>query len=154
MKIKIAFALALVISINASSQIKLPKQFRCVLSKESFRENYFTDGNYRLKTDAWGNGAAESAEDVQPYIEGVYDHQLSFRKTKDGLAWGTGFYNGKYYYIVVIPKSFASVTLSSTSKGTEFSNYSSWLLQQVRNNISSDMDFYLTDYKGKECSAE
>jgi hypothetical protein len=152
MKIKLLFVLSLLISLNSFSQISLPKQFKCVLSKESFRENYFTDGTYKFKTDAWGNGV-ENAKDLQPYLEELYNHKLAFKKTKDGLAWGTGFSNSKYYYIVVIPERLTTVTLSSISNGSQFSNYSTWLLQQVRNNFSSGKDFYLTDFKGKECSS-
>ena len=146
------FTLFLIVSLNSFSQINLPKQFSCVKSQESFRENYFTDGTYKFKTEAWGNGV-ESPKDLQPYLEELYNHKLTFRKTKDGLAWGTGLLNGKYYYIVAIPEQLTTVTLTSNSNGSQFSNYSSWLLQEVRNNISAGKDFYLTDYRGKECSS-
>jgi hypothetical protein len=144
-------ALFVCISFDSFSQISLPRQFKCQVSKESFRENFFTDGTYSFKTDAWGNGAAETPADLKPYLSDYYENQIPFKKTKDNLYWGTGIYRGKYYYIVVIPNSLATVTLSSTTNGTQFSNYSSWLLQQVRNNISSSKDFYLTNFMGKEC---
>jgi len=143
--------LLLIVSTHGFSQIALPKQFNCVLSSESFRENYFTDGTYRFKTDAWGNSSIESGEELARHLEAIYDHKLPFKKTKDNLYWGTGVFKGRYYYIVVVPERLATLTLSATKNGSQFSSYSTWLLQQVRNNHNSGLDYYLTDYKGKEC---
>jgi hypothetical protein len=142
---------ALFISNISFGQITLPRQFKC-MTQDSWRDNFFSYGTYNFRTEAHGYGI-ESAKDLVPYLEEAYQHKLVFKKTKDGLAWGTGKYQGKYFYIVVVPESLASISLFSAASGTQFSNYSSWLLQQVRNNISSGKDFYLTDVSGKECSS-
>lgn len=152
MKTKTFFALLLLlVAAHGSSQITLPKQFSCVLSPDTFRDNYFTDGTYQFKTDAWGNSPIESGEELVAHLADSYEHQLTFKKTKDNLYWGTGLYKGRYYYMVVVPERLATVTVSATQNGTQFSNYSTWLLQQVRTNHKAGKDYYLTDYKGKAC---
>ncbi len=153
MKTKTLFALLLLmLSTRGFSQIALPKQFNCVLSPDTFRENYFTDGTYQFKTDSWGNSDIENGEQLVKELTNIYERKLTFKKTKDNLYWGTGVYGGRYYYIMVVPESLATITLSASKNGTQFSNYSTWLLQQVRNNHNSGLDYYLTNYKGKTCS--
>jgi hypothetical protein len=154
MKTKILLSLIFLfcLSFSSYSQIALPKQFNCVLSNDGWRWNYFTDGVYQFNADAWGNGV-ESPKELPGYLSDLYKRKLIFRKTKDGLWWGTGKYEGNYYYIVVIPQRLTTVTLKAMTNGVQFSNYSSWLLQQVRNNISSGSDFHLVNYQGKECTS-
>ncbi len=132
------------------SQISLPKGFRCIISDIHQRENYFSDGTYRFHSEAWGREVQEPSE-MKELMENNYEHKIVFNKTKDNLYWGTGLYNGEYKYIVIIPDALTTVVLSSSRKGTQFSNYSAWLLQQIRNNHSGDKEYYLTNYKGKSC---
>ena len=141
--------LSLITKISVS-QISLPKSFSCVTSDIHQRENYFSDGNYRFHSEAWGREVQDPSE-MKGLMEDNYGHKIVFNKTKDNLYWGTGIYNGEYKYIVIIPDALTTVVLSSPKKGTQFSNYSTWLLQQIRNNHSGDKEYYLTNYKGISC---
>ena len=132
------------------SQISLPKGFRCVTSEIHQRENYFSDGNFKFHSEAWGR-EVEGASEMKGLMEDNYEHKIVFKKTKDKLYWGSGLYNGQYKYIVIIPDALTTVVLSCPKKGTQFSNYSAWLLQQIRNNHSAEKDYNLTNYKGKSC---
>ncbi len=135
---------------NSFAQISLPKSFRCILSDIHQRENYFSDGTYRFHSETWGREVQEPSE-MKKLIEANYGNKIVFNKTKDNLYWGTGIYKGSYKYIVIIPDALTTVVLSCSKKGTQFSNYSTWLLQQIRNNYNSDKEYYLTNYKGKSC---
>ena len=142
----------ILISYNGYSQISLAKGFKCAdMSIETnMRDNYFSDGTFRFQSEAWGR-EVEAAGDILTLIRNNYENKIVFRKTKDGLYWGTGAFNGEFKYVIIIPNQVTTVMVSSPKKGIEFSNYSAWLLQQIRNNIRSSKDFYFTDYKGKSC---
>lgn len=134
----------------ADAQIKLPKGFNCILGENHINESYFTDGTFSFLSYPWGHEGI-SGQDVVDVIEDNYNHQIKFQRTKDNLYWATGKVDGKYVYIVVAEGSL-QFTLRSKINGSQFSNYSTWMLQQIRNNISSHADNYFTDYKGKSCS--
>lgn len=132
------------------AQVKLPKGFRCVLGENHINESYFTDGTYTFYSYPWGHEGLYGQE-VTKTIEENYNHRLKFKKTKDGIYWTTGKVNGRYVYTLLVNGAL-QYTLSSKIKGAQFSNYSTWLLQQIRNNIKSGLDTYYTDYNGKSCS--
>ena len=146
------FCSLLFISNLVFSQISLPKKFKCIdmSGQTNNRDNYFTDGTYSFHHEVWGR-EFENEKDFLDYFIDKYKSSCPIKKTRDGLYWGTGVFEGKYKYIILIPNELATSILSSNINGTQFSNYSSWLLQQVRNNLSSGKDLYFTDYNGKEC---
>lgn len=153
MKTKLAFLLIFLLSFNlCHSQISLPKGFRCVsMSVETnMRDSYFSDGTFRFHSEAWGR-EVEDPSDLVDLITANYENKLKFKRTRDNLYWATGIYKGAYKYIIIIPSALTSIALSSKVKNSQFSNYSAWLLQQVRINISSEKDYYFTDSNGKEC---
>jgi len=137
----------------AFSQINLPKGFRCVdmSQKSSYRDNYFTDGEYSFHNDAWGR-EFDNQKEFLNYFSDIYRNSFKIIKTRDGLYWGSGIIEKEYKYVILIPNKLVSIILSSKINGTQFSNYSTWLLQTVRNNLSSGKDLYFTDDKGKDCS--
>lgn len=150
---KIIICLLLLSSNLAFSQINLPKGFRCedMSQKSSYRDNYFTDELYSFHFDIWGR-EFENQKDFLNYFIDLYKNSFRIKKTKDGLYWGSGISENEYKYLILIPDKLVSLVLSSKLNGSQFSNYSTWLLQSVRNNISSGKDLYFTDNKGKECS--
>jgi hypothetical protein len=131
------------------AQVKLPKGFRCVLGEGHANESYFTDGTYTFSSYPWGHEGIYGKE-VTETIEKNYNNQLQFKKTNDGIYWATGKVDGGYFYILLIDDAL-QYTLSSKTNGSQFSYYSTWLLQQIRNNKKSGLDTYYTDFKGKSC---
>ena len=131
------------------SQVKLPKGFRCVLGENHANESHFTDGTYTFSSYPWGHEGLFGQEVINT-IEENNNHQIKFKKTSDGLYWATGKVNGTYLYTLLIDDVF-QYTLRSKMNGPQFSNYSSWLLQQIRNNRKSGLDNYYTDYRGNSC---
>lgn len=149
-KIIILSVIFIMTFISSNCQIKLPKGFNCILGEEHANESHFVDGTFTFKSYPWGHDGI-SGQDVIDVIEEAYNHQIKFRQTKDNLYWATGKVDGKYIYIV-IAEQMLQYTLSSTTNNSQFSNYSTWMLQQIRNNIASHADNYFTDYKGNSCS--
>ena len=153
MKIKFFLLSVLLLAINFSySQISLPKGFRCVsMSRETnMRDSYFSDGVFRFHSEAWGRDFQDPSELVA-FIKKNYGSGFNFKKTRDNLYWATGVFSNEYKYIIIIPSELTTIVLSSKANNSQFSNYSAWLLQQTRINISSGKDYYFTDYLGKEC---
>ena len=153
MKISFCFFPIFLFAFSCYSQISLPKGFKCVsLSAETnMRDNYFSDGTFRFHSEAWGREIQEPA-DLKDFIQKGYEGKLMFKKTQDNLYWATGIYKGEYKYVIIVPEDLSTIVLSSKTNGSKFSNYSAWLLQQVRINISSKKEYYFTDFKGKSCS--
>lgn len=54
-----------------------------------------------------------------------------FYRTKDSLLWGTG-QRGKFYSYVVVSQGGQGFELSSQYNDTDFSNYSKWLINTMR----------------------
>jgi hypothetical protein len=143
-------ALSLLLTLKSSSQITLAKGFSCVLSSAHAREDYFSNGTFRFHSDAYGR-EVEDPTLLKDYVSDSYSGQLSFKKTKDGLYWGTGLIGSTYKYVIIIPEAYRVVTLSASKAGPQFSNHSTWLLQQVRINRSAGKDYYFINYKGAYC---
>lgn len=153
MKVKVFFVFAFLFTFNfCYSQLSLPKGFRCVSMRgeTNMRDSYFSDGTFRFHSDAWGR-EVEDPSDMVAFISKMYGNVLKFRKTQDNLYWATGMVNNEYKYVIIVPSAYTTIALSSKTKNAQFSNYSAWLLQQTRINISSGKDYYFTDYRGKEC---
>ena len=137
------------ISETSNCQIKLPKGFRCILGENHPNESYFTDGQFSFLTYPWGHDGL-SGKEVIDAIEDIYNHKIKFNKTRDNLYWATGKIDQNFVYIIVVEQSF-QFTLSSDNNGPQFSYYSKWLLQQIRNNLKANREIYFTDYKNKNC---
>ena len=153
MKAKFFMLLATMLLFAATkghSQIVLAKGFQCNTSEDHYRFDFFTDGTFKFHSDAWGREVDDPAA-LKAYTESNFEYKLKFSKTKDNLYWGTGRYNGQYFYVIIVPESLVTVSVSPAVNNTQFSNHSSWLLQQVRNNRRSDKDYYFTNYLGKSC---
>jgi len=135
---------------EGNSQIPLAKGFQCNISEDHYRFDFFTDGTFKFHAEAWGREVDEPAA-MKEFIESNFENKIKFNKTKDNLYWGTGRINGQYFYVIIVPESLVTVSVSSVVNNTQFSNYSSWLLQQFRNNRRSVKDYYFTNYLGKSC---
>jgi len=154
MKLKLTFLMALFFTFYlGKAQISLSKGFRCVsMSQESnMRDSYFSDGIFRFHSEAWGREVDEPGQ-LKDFVQKMYGNNLIFKKTTDNLYWATGISNNEYKYVIIIPSKLTTVALSSKTSNTQFSNYSAWILQQVRINISSGKDFYFTNFRGQECN--
>lgn len=138
------------LSSEGYSQIRLPKDFHCVLGKSHMNESYFTNGRLSFREYPWGHEGIYG-KDVTNAIEETYHHQIKFQRTKDGIYWASGQANGKFVYILLVNEAL-QFTLSSTTNSADFSNYSTWMLQQIRINKSAGLDVFFTDYRGKSCS--
>jgi len=134
------------------SQINLPKGFECIdMSRQgSYRDNYFTDKVYSFHNDIWGREFDNQIEFLN-YFSDLYRNSFKIKKTRDGLYWGSGNIENEFKYVILIPDKLISIILSSKINGTQFSNYSTWLLQTVRNNLSSGKGLNFTDNEGNEC---
>jgi hypothetical protein len=135
---------------KSTGQLKLPKGFNCVLGVNHINESYFTDGTFSFSAYPWGHEGI-SGQDVVDIVEENYKHKIKFKLTKDNLYWATGKLDGNFVYIVIVDGTL-QFTLSSKTNNSQFSNYSAWMLQQIRNNIASNTDNDFVDYKGKSCS--
>lgn len=135
--------------LNASSQIKLPKGFNCIPGENFAKESYFSDGKYAFKQKAWGQEGLNGLELIN-FLESNSDKKLKFNRTKDNLYWATGKLGDIYFYTVLVDEVF-EYSLTSKLNGSQFSNYSTWMLQQIRNNIASESENYFTDFNGKKC---
>ena len=146
MKIKTNLIILFFLSFNfyGKSQIKLEGGFYCVKSNNHYRDNYFTNGKIVFYSDVYGRDF-DSDVDFIKYVKSKYPFQI--KKTKDGLYWGSGLVSNKYFYLVIIPKSLTLTFVSSPKDDKEFSDYSIFLLRQVRKNSG----YYFTDYLGKSC---
>ncbi len=147
--ILLIIALTTFISTTSFSQIQLAKGFKCVLGTNHANESYFTDGTFNFKLYPWGHDGI-SGNDLVTFLEKNYNQKIKFIQTKDGLWWGTGKVNDQYLYIIIADGS-NQLTLSSTVANTQFSVYSTWMLEQIRKNITAGKDIYFTDFNGKEC---
>jgi len=148
-KLLILSVVLIMTSLESKSQIRLPKNFKCILGKGHPNESFFTDGTFTFKSYPWGHEGL-SGQEVVDVIEEGCNYQIKFRKTKDNLYWATGEVNGEYVYIV-IAEQMLEFKLSSDTNDTQFSNYSKWMLQQIRKNISLNKDNYFTDFNEKSC---
>lgn len=149
-KIFLTLLILTIIFTKSYTQIKLPKGFNCVFGENNINESYFTDETFSFNDYAWGHEGLYG-QDVVDAIEERYNQQLKFKRTKDNLYWATGKVDGIYIYIILVDNAL-EYKLSSKMNGVQFSKYSTWLLQQIRNNKKSGLDNYYTDYKGKNCS--
>lgn len=138
------------VSLKGPAQIQLPTGYQCVLGEGHYNESYFTNGKLSFLSYPWGHDGIKGQKVIKLIEEG-YGNKIKFAKTKDGLHWATGKANGFYIYIVLVEGQL-QYTLRSLVKDTEFSNNSTWLLQQIRNNITSGNDNYYTDSYGNSCS--
>jgi hypothetical protein len=116
----------------------------------SYRDNYFTDKVYSFHNDIWGREFDNQIEFLN-YFSDLYRNSFKIKKTRDGLYWGSGNIENEFKYVILIPDKLISIILSSKINGTQFSNYSTWLLQTVRNNLSSGKGLNFTDNEGNEC---
>ncbi len=149
-KLPLITFIVIILSLSKSySQIQLPKGFNCVLGENHPNESYFSDGVYSFTSYPWGHDGIYG-RDVINTIESNWDHKVKFTQTKDGLYWASGKIDGNYFYSILVDDAL-QYTLQSKKNGAQFSNYSTWLLQQIRNNKKSGLDTYYTDYKGKSC---
>ena len=136
--------------LNSKAQIKLPKGFNCRIGVT--KQIYYSDGKYSFKEKAWGQEGLNGLELIK-FLESNYDNKIKFNRTKDNLYWATGKIGDTYFYTVVVDEVF-EYSLTSKLNGTQFSNYSTWLLQQIRNNIVSEAENYFTDFNGNTCKEE
>jgi hypothetical protein len=148
-KLLILSVVLIMTSLESKSQIRLPKNFKCILGKGHPNESFFTDGTFTFKSYPWGHEGL-SGQEVVDVIEEGSNYQIKFRKTKDNLFWATGEVNGEYVYII-IAEQMLEFKLSSVTNDSQFSNYSKWMLQQIRKNIASKQDNYFTDFNEKGC---
>jgi hypothetical protein len=139
----------ILLNFDCFSQITLPKGFHCVLGINHANESYFTNGVFTFKTYPWGHEGIAGKE-VANLLEDNYSHKIKFQKTKDNLYWATGKVDDAYLYIVIASENL-QYTLSSKMNSSEFSDYSAWLLKQIRTNIAAGSELYFTDYNGKSC---
>ena len=146
----IILILVLIVTYKTSiCQIKLPKGFKCSLGINHPNESYFTDGSFTFQAYPWGHDGIQG-QDVIDVIEENYSHKIKFKKTKDNLYWATGKIDNLYVYVIVVDESF-QLTLSSHKNNSQFSNYSTWMLQQIRNNLLAKEGIFFTDYLGNDC---
>ena len=130
-------------TITMQAQLKVPAGFVYVAGDNpSGRDAYYKSGNYILYEDAPFQSGEDPATDqaMKNYLKSYYG--VAFTKTSDGLFYGTGLSNQRYWYIVV-SGAFAYI-LSATENGTVFSNYSSWLLKSIRDAINNGKQLYFT----------
>jgi len=128
------FSIILIIIFLACSsisftQILLPKGFKYIKSNDHYRSDYFTNGKIIFYYDVYGREVSNEQE-LKEYFESMQGFE--FKKTKDGLYWGSGYSKGSERYFVLIPNLLEGVMVSSPRDDIEFSNYSKWLLKQVR----------------------
>lgn len=121
------------------SQIKLKKGFYCVKSKDHYRENYFTDGEVVFHSETYGRDFSDEDEFVD-YVKNMYSFDLY--KTKEGYLWGSGLHHDRYIYVIVIPESIYKIYVSSKYNNKAFSDYSTFLLKEVRKGNRGFVDAY------------
>lgn len=147
-KIFLIFAILLLSSTFTIGQIALPPSFKCVLSDDHYRENYFSDGNVMIKNDVYGR--------EELFGDALVNHfkplfPFAFNRTSDGLYVGTGSSKNLYYYIVLIPEHATIAMLTSKNNGEDFSDYSKFVLKMVRLQLKNKKDIYFTNSKGEPC---
>ena len=125
-----------------NAQIKVPAGFRLVKGESPVgREDYYEKGNYRIFMDSpfQADGTPSDTDDEKrALLTDIYG--IAFRVTKDGIIYGTGYTNKKFYYIVV--GQGASFLVSSPLNDTGFSNYSAWLMNSIRSALKSGKELY------------
>lgn len=131
------------------AQIKLPVGFKCSLGTYHANQSYFTNGSVSFKTHPWGHEGI-SGQEVVDVIEEAYQHSIHFQKIKDGLFWATGKSENEYFYIV-IADDMVQFTLESKHNDSSFSDYSIWLLSEIRREVASKNELFFTDFNGKSC---
>lgn len=134
----IFFTLFLFFSNDASSQSKLPNEFR--FPKEfklikgergSDADDQYSNGKYIFDQQLMfvDHEFTRNDDSVKNYMS--HSFGFPFRLTKDGLCWGTGKKEGYYSYIVIT--SHGTVfELYSTYNDNGFSSWSVWLLKNIR----------------------
>jgi hypothetical protein len=140
---------SLFIIITSKGQIILPKGFVCT-KKNTPSSCFLSDGRYTFNCYTWGHDGVEPKDLVQT-VKINLDNKISFKRTSDGLYWGTGKTGNVYRYIVIVPNSLVEIQVYSSYNDDQFVNYSSWLLQEVRNNLKAKKALWFVDYNSKEC---
>ena len=130
------------------SQIRLPRGFVGVRSSENFRSDnskYYSDGTFRFYLNNYRR-EADTPEEFIETMKSIYKFQI--KKTLDNLYWGSGYQDGKFYYVILIPENETYLFVNSPADNKEFSNHSVWLLKQVRNLRNKNLHIYFTDCNG------
>ena len=115
-----------------------------------YRENYFSDDKhkYEFHSEIWGRDFETPQELISFFEENL---KTKLQKTKDDLYWSTGSVDNGYYYIVIVPSILTSFKLFAEKNDIGFSNYSKWMLNQIREGRKTGIELFFTDYKGKYC---
>jgi hypothetical protein len=147
-KLFLFFAILLLSSSLTIAQIALPASFNCVISKDHYRENSFTDGNIMIKSDVYGREELFGIALVN-HFKPLFP--FAFNRTSDGLYVGTGSSKNLFFYIILIPEHATVAMLSAENNGEDFSNYSTFVLKMVRLQLKNKKDIYFTNAKGEPC---
>jgi hypothetical protein len=123
----------------SSAQIQVPEGFTLIKGESPVgRDDYFQKGMYRISEDIpFQADTPPTDEGKINMLTGVYG--VPFKKTRDGLYYGTGLSRGRYKYIVVYRFAFI---LSASQNDALFSDYSLWLLNMVRGAIHDKTELY------------
>lgn len=134
---------------NEYYEIRLPHQFKCV-EQEFHSSSTYTDGEIMINQYPWGHDGVDK-EDLVSLIENNLE-TISLKKTKDGLFWGSGrTSDGFYRYVVILPNELFEFQVYSKTNGNGFSEFSQWLLNNVREGAKSKKNILLTDWSGETC---
>lgn len=118
---------------NVQAQIKLPSGFKKV-EGDTWRDYRFEKNGIMLNSDCdWG----QNYNTNESFLTAMLSAFPYLKKTKDGLYWGTIFIDGVHLYRIVIVESKCILTVSSKKDDTIFSEYSKWLLSNIRINRKS-----------------
>lgn len=136
----IVLSLTTGLTIKAHSQINVPIKFNLVKGESpAGRDDYYTDGRYCLAMGTPFQADHPSTDRACiSMLNGEYD--LHFAKTNDGLYYATGFSRGAYRYIVIASGFSYEVFSKFNNKG--FSDYSTWLLNILRDSIRKGRDLH------------
>ena len=127
-----------------NAQIKLPVNFYLVKGQSPVgRDDYYTDGQYRLNIGTPFQGGEPDIEERKRLLSIAFG--FNFNITKDGILYGTGVNNSNFKY-VVIANGFSFV-LTSKNNNKGFSNYSIWLLSEIRNSLRTKKRIYFEEDK-------
>lgn len=134
---------------NGYYSIKLPEPFKCVNQEFNISSTY-TDGEITITLYPWGHDGVDK-KDLVSLIEQNLE-TISLKKTNYGLFWGTGrTSDGIYRYVVILPDELLEFQLYSKTNDNKFSEYSQWLLKNVREAVRRKNEILLTDWRGETC---
>jgi hypothetical protein len=113
-------------------QIRFPKSFKRISGElGSGRADQFINGKYIFDTNMLliAGEVPDNLDSVKKYLSKVYGFPFSI--TKDNICWGTGLFEGDYYYVTV-DKSMSLIELYAPKNDQAFSSWSKWLLTTIR----------------------